>query len=89
MPTQTRIWHAETGYKDLINRQALENMATESEIFFFVFVGVLGGGPLLVLVCYGIGHLIDGISRIRFDNAEASARDAYQPVIQQDISLYV
>ena len=64
-------------------------MATDSEIGLFIFVGFCVGGPTLILVCFGIGHLIDGISRIRFDNAEASARDAYQPVIQQEISLYV
>jgi hypothetical protein len=64
-------------------------MATDSEIGLFVFVGVCGGGPALILLCYVIGHCVDGISRIRFDQVQASARDAYQPVIQQDISLYV
>jgi hypothetical protein len=64
-------------------------MATGDEIVFFVFVGVLGGGPLLALVCVCCCNCLEAIGRIEFDDLDASARDAYQPVIQQEISPYV
>ncbi len=61
-------------------------MATLDEIIFFVFVCGVGGTPLLALFCVGCSHCLDAIGRIQFEPVEASARDAYQPVIQQEIS---
>jgi hypothetical protein len=64
-------------------------MATVDEILFFVFVGGIGGGPLLALFCVGCCECLAAIGRIEFDDLDTSARDAYQPVIQREISPYV